>query len=99
MAATALTERYSPNLHGVVSCYLTEWLSAAPAHTWVKRCFPRSAETPLRNHSIMAAPSGRWLRVEASGEIGAAIDTATDCCEPACIDVLTNENTALVVPR
>lgn len=53
----------------------------------------------FRNHPTVASPSGRWLRVEASGEIGAAIDAANACCEPVCVDVLTNENTALVVPR
>ena len=49
----------------------------------------------VRHDLMMASLGGRGWRVEAPGQLGPALTEALACGGPACIDVLTNERTAL----
>ncbi len=49
----------------------------------------------VRHDLMMASLGGRGWRVDAPGQLGPALTEALACGGPACIDVLTNEHTAL----
>ena len=49
----------------------------------------------IRHDLTMASFGGRGVRVERPGEIGPALDHAIACGVPVCIDVVSNEDTAL----
>lgn len=49
----------------------------------------------VRHDLTMHSFGGRGLRIDRPGQIAAALTQALACGEPVCLDVLTNENTAL----
>ncbi len=67
-----------------------------------KRFFPPDCPDPvarygagIRHESIMEALGGRGIQVRRRGELGFALREALASDGPTCIDVLTNEDTAL----